>query len=99
MRSDYKTYLLKQLGLKESQTTLPLSEEDEELRQNISPTALRSPVIGLAVRGSSTGGFPSGLDQTGLSPDTPTGRLGGYEPVPLNPVNSKIFNKTPPTFR
>jgi hypothetical protein len=95
MRSDYKTYLLKQLGLKESQTTLPLSEEDEELRQNISPTALRSPVIGLAVRGSSTGGFPSGLDQTGLSPDTPTGRLGGYEPVPLNPVNSKIFNKTP----
>lgn len=95
MRSDYKTYLITQLGLKESQTTLPLSEEDEDLRQDISPTALCPPIIGLAVRGSSTGGFPSGLDQTGLSPDTPTGRLGGYEPVTPNPVNSRVIDKTP----
>ena len=67
----------------------------DNLPQNLSPTAKRSPVIGLAVRGSSTGGFPSGMDQTGIIPTTPTGRLGGYEPITLNPVNSKLIDKTP----
>ena len=154
MKSDYKKYLLSQLGIKESKTKPSLAErmvsfevadpdelemgtKDERddhnmslrksretatqhleqpdqahyysgmekaknqgmlkdaLRQNISPTGMRSPVIGLAVRGSSTGGFPSGLDQTGLSPSTPTGKLGGYEPIINNPVNSRLVNKTP----
>lgn len=145
MNSDYKTYLLKQLGIKESQLKskypavdpdeLEMGTEDErdehhmsqadaertalqhlaapdqthyytgmekakdkgmlKDEQNISPTAMRSPVIAIAVRGSSTGGFPSGLDQTGITPDTPTGRLGGYEPIIPNPVNSKLVDKTP----
>lgn len=65
------------------------------LRDMMSPTARGTPVIGLAVRGSSTGGFPSGIDQTGIPSNTPTGRLGGYEPIPTAKDNSEVINKTP----
>ena len=58
----------------------------------LSPTAIATPVIAVAVRGSSTGGLPSGADQKGdISPTC----LGGYEKIPVEPVNSKLVNKTP----
>jgi len=58
----------------------------------LSPTAIATPVIAVAVRGSSTGGLPSGADQLGdISPSC----LGGYEKIPVEPVNSKLVNKTP----
>lgn len=58
-----------------------------------SPTAIATPVIGVAVRGSSTGGLPSGIDQT--SGDISPSRMGGYEKVAVDPANSKLVNKTP----
>jgi len=69
--------------------------KDTFMGGGISPTAIATPVIGIAVRGSSTGGFPSGMDQTGISPNTPTGRLGGYEPIPTAKDNSELVGKTP----
>jgi hypothetical protein len=65
------------------------------LKDMVSPNAKPTPIIGVAIRGSSTGGLPSGMDQHGISPKTPTGRLGGYEPIPIAKDNSKLFNKTP----
>lgn len=65
------------------------------LNGRISPTAIATPVIGMAVRGSSTGGFPSGIDQTGIPSNTPTGRLGGYEPIPTSKDNSEVIDGTP----
>lgn len=59
----------------------------------LSPTAIATPVIGVAVRGSTTGGLPSGIDQT--SGDISPSRLGGYEKVSVYPVNSRLINKTP----
>jgi hypothetical protein len=61
----------------------------------MSPTAIAPQVIGVAIRGSNTGGLPSGADQTGISPSTPTGRLGGYEPIPTAKQNSELVDKTP----
>lgn len=61
----------------------------------MSPTAIQTPIIGMAVRGSSTGGFPSGIDQTGIASKTPTGRLGGYEPISTAKQNSELVDKTP----
>ena len=111
--SNYKSFYLRQLGIKEStmpSTQTPDQEEEGQLGQDAieqgsdkfqdllktkGPVAMPSSVIGLAVRGSSTGGFPSGMDQTGISPSTPTGRLGGYEPIKASKDNSQIVNKTP----
>lgn len=146
MKSNYKSYLLSQLGIQEAKinpdeleksakkekeehpqlsktdaTLIAKQHLEKELQKEgqspqnfshaigiqedtqghinlsglMSPTAKRTPVIGMAVRGSSTGGFPSGMDQTGITPSTPTGRLGGYEPISKSTVNSKIVNKTP----
>lgn len=61
----------------------------------MSPTAIAPQIIGVAVRGSNTGGLPSGADQTGISPSTPTGRLGGYEPIDTAKNNSELVDKTP----
>lgn len=61
--------------------------------QLTSPTAIPTPIIGVAVRGSSTGGLPSGVDQTAKD-ITPT-NLGGYEKIPIDTVNSKLIDKTP----
>lgn len=147
---DYKKYLLRQLGIKESQfVPSPLREKDEypgidpdELEKGteeeegehgmtlgkarktaaqhleepgqahyysglekakkagmlkdqamLSPTARPTPVIGIAIRGSSTGGLPSGADQT--NPDISPSKVGGYNRVEVNPVNSKLVDKTP----
>lgn len=67
----------------------------DTLMGGLSPTAIATPVIGIAVRGSSTGGLPSGMDQTGISSSTPTGRLGGYEPIPSAKDNSEVVDGTP----
>lgn len=61
----------------------------------LSPTAIPTPVIAIGIRGSSTGGLPSGMDQSGIPSNTPTGRLGGYEPIPTAKDNNISFNKTP----
>lgn len=83
-------------------------EEDDEIQSEtpssiMSPTAISTPVIAMAVRGSSTGGLPSGADRgmslsnndgvnvSNLSPS----QLGGYEPIPSAKNNSKLINKTP----
>lgn len=58
----------------------------------LSPTAIATPVIGVSVRGSSTGGLPSGADQMGNI--TPS-RLGGYEKIDVNRINSKLVDNTP----
>lgn len=102
--SDYKNFLLRQLGIKEGQ--IPASsidrnefpgidpqEESPETQPTprekmMSPTAIATPVIGIAVRGSVTGGLPSGRE---ISPS----KLGGYAPVQTGKENSEIYNKTP----
>jgi hypothetical protein len=146
--SNYKGYLLRQLGIKESmippslveRNTFPgidpdelemgaedekgehhMSDEDAQqtaaqhlgepkqghyysgldmakkigmLKDAItSPTAIRTPIIGVSVRGSTSGGLPSGADQRGGN-ITPT-NFGGYTPVPTDNPNSKLINKTP----
>ena len=58
----------------------------------LSPTAIATPVIGVSVRGSVTGGLPSGADQIG---DISPGCMGGYEKIPISNVNSKVVDKTP----
>jgi hypothetical protein len=105
--SDYTKYLLRQLGIKESSLKKLKLNEDEldaekgnetgvpNFQKMLSPTARATPVIAVAIRGSSTGGLPSGADQTGISPTTPTGRLGGYEPIPSAKDNSLVVDKTP----
>lgn len=154
MKTPYKNYLLRQMGIKESQVPpsivernafpgidpdeLEMGAEDEKDEHHmsdekaaqtaaqhldqpnqghyytgmekakkagmlrdalaggaLSPTAIPTPVIAVAIRGSNTGGLPSGADQTGISPNTPTGRLGGYEPIPTAKDNSELVNKTP----
>ena len=68
----------------------------------ISPT-IASPVIAIGVRGSSTGGLPSGADRNmtarhvdGINVSKLTrGQLGGYEAIPTDRANSEMINKTP----
>lgn len=59
----------------------------------MSPTAIATPIIGVAVRGSNTGGLPSGADQ--VASDISPSALGGYKPISLAKDNSEIVNKTP----
>lgn len=54
----------------------------------MSPTAIATPVLALAVRGSNTGGLPTGKN---LSPS----KFGGYQPVNPAKENSLVVNKTP----
>jgi hypothetical protein len=54
----------------------------------MSPTAVSTPVLAIAVRGSNTGGLPSGRN---LEPS----KLGGYEPIPTAKENSLVVDKTP----
>lgn len=58
----------------------------------LSPTARPTPIIGVAIRGSSSGGLPSGADQQG---DISPSKLGGYEKIPIETSNSKLIDKTP----
>ena len=106
--NDYKKYLVRQMGLKEAQfIPAAMLEQDEEsdLDPNnlakftrgpgepLSPTAIPTPVIGLSIRGSSTGGLPSGVDQ-GRTDISPT-KVGGYDRVSPQNLNHHTFNKTP----
>lgn len=84
-------------------------EEDEhvglcpEPSRLMSPSAIATPVIAMAVRGSSTGGLPSGADREMSLPQSDgvdvsklsPSQLGGYEPIPTAKDNSKLINKTP----
>ena len=54
----------------------------------MSPTAIAPQVLGVAVRGSNTGGLPSGRNLT-------PGKLGGYEPIPTAKNNSELVDHTP----
>jgi hypothetical protein len=64
------------------------SSEPSARDRMMSPTAKSPQVIGVAVRGSSTGGLPSGRN---MSPS----KLGGYEPVKPTMNNSELVDKTP----
>ncbi len=147
MSSDYKKYLVRQMGLKEAQF-VPFVREDEhpdidpdELRKGtgeerrehgmspkkarktatdhleepnqghyysgvekakkagmlkdqtmLSPTAKAPQILAIGIRGSSTGGLPSGADQT---PDLAPHKLGGYDRVAPEDLNTTLVDKTP----
>ena len=61
--------------------------------QAISPTARPTPIIALGIRGSTTGGLPSGVDQ-GRQDISPS-KVGGYDRVTPQNLNSKLVDKTP----
>lgn len=96
----YKKYLVRQLGLKEAQF-VPFVREDEhpdidpeaQMQPKVSPTAIPTPIIAVGIRGSVTGGLPSGADQT---PDLAPTKLGGYDRVSPEDLNTKLVDKTPP---
>jgi hypothetical protein len=100
MSSDYKKYLVRQMGLNESSYPPKSPKEEEDPTQgtedqssnlqNLSPTAKATPVIGFAVRGAPSGGLPSGRE---LAPS----KLGGYTKVQLEKPNSDVIDKTPKT--
>jgi hypothetical protein len=120
--SDYRKYMFRAIGLRESAASdVPsLSDIDKEQDEHpqlsraeaaliakqhakldeisafqspmYSPTAIPTPIIGGAVRGSSSGGLPSGADRNS---DISPSRLGGYKQVGVSPVNSLLVNKTP----
>lgn len=54
----------------------------------MSPTAKSHQVLAVSVRGSTTGGLPTGKNMS-------RGRLGGYEPISNAKENSLVVNKTP----
>lgn len=62
-------------------------------QMQISPTARPTPIIALGIRGSSSGGLPSGADQgrTDISPS----KVGGYDRVQSQDLNHHTFDKTP----
>lgn len=84
-------------------------EEDDHIdvrpepSRMLSPSAVATPVIAMAVRGSSTGGLPSGADREMSLPQTDgvdvsklsPSQLGGYEPIATAKDNSKLIGKTP----
>lgn len=90
---------IKKAGLEEDDHIDVRSEPSRML----SPSAVATPVIAMAVRGSSTGGLPSGADREMSLPQTDgvdvsklsPSQLGGYEPIPTSRDNSKLINKTP----
>lgn len=98
--SKFKNSILRELGIKESSLKPEIKEnafpgiDPEDHDGNMqpdpvdprSPRAVATPVIAMAVRGSSTGGLPSGQNLV---------KLGGYEPVNSAKENSLIVNKTP----
>ena len=98
--TDYKKYFLRQMGLKEAQF-VPFMREDEhpdidpeaQMQPKVSPTAIRTPIIAVGIRGSVTGGLPSGADQN--QPDLAPTKLGGYDRVEPEDLNTKLVNKTP----
>ena len=64
-----------------------------ETKEQLSPTARPTPIIALGIRGSSSGGLPSGVDQ-GRQDISPS-KVGGYDRVTPQNLNSKLVDKTP----
>lgn len=90
---NYREYCNRLLGLPKNKKSILSEMRHTSLDSPIlSPTAIPTPIIGGAVRGSVTGGLPSGADQFG---DISPSRLGGYEKVDVNTVNSKLVDNTP----
>jgi len=88
--ADYKKYVMRQMGLQEAQF-VPLPKK-EAIEPQISPTARPPTILALGIRGSTTGGLPSGADQQGdISPT----KVGGYDRVQPKNLNSKLVDKTP----
>lgn len=59
----------------------------------MSPTAIPTPIIGVAIRGSVTGGLPSGADRN--TQDLAPHKLGGYNRVEPEDLNTTLVDKTP----
>ena len=87
--TNYKKYVASQMGLTEAQFA-PFPKKSEE---QISPTARPPTILALGIRGSTTGGLPSGADQLGT--DISPTKVGGYDRVDPANLNSKVVNKTP----
>jgi len=87
--TNYKKYVASQMGLSEAQfAPFPKNAEPQ-----ISPTARPPTILALGIRGSTTGGLPSGADQVGT--DISPTKVGGYDRVDPQNLNSKVINKTP----
>lgn len=81
---------MRQMGLQEAQF-VPLPKK-EAIEPQISPTARPPTILAMGIRGSTTGGLPSGADQQGdISPT----KVGGYDRVQPKNLNSKLVDKTP----
>ena len=109
--NNYKDHIRRSMGLTEAQFISPSKLKTENFPgidpedwstaakrekgedENISPTARPTPIIALGVRGSSSGGLPSGIDQ-GRQDISPT-KVGGYDRVTTQNLNSKLVDKTP----
>jgi len=97
--SNYKNSILRELGIRDPKKPIQMdsSKKRRGLKENtpsrermMSPTAIPTPVIAVAVRGSNTGGLPSGRDN-----DIALAKLGGYAPIEPEKENSVIADKTP----
>ena len=62
--ADYKNYVVRQMGLKEAQFA-PFPKTDPLSEPPMSPTARPPTILAVGIRGSSSGGLPSGADQLG----------------------------------
>ena len=89
--ANYKKYMVRQFGLTESQF-VPLPKK-EAIEPQISPTARPPTILALGIRGSTSGGLPSGADQLGT--DISPSKVGGYDRVEPQNLNSTVVNKTP----
>ncbi len=102
-KADRQTIALQHLKNDPKYYTKAKSAGLEEAGQMMSPTVRNPAVIAMAVRGSSTGGLPSGADremelsnQDGIDvSNLESSQLGGYEPITISKHNSKLINKTP----
>lgn len=86
---------LKEPGQAHYYSGMEKAKKDGMLKDNMmSPTAIATPIIAVGIRGSYTGGLPSGADQ-GQGPDLAPNKLGGYDRVQPEMLNSKLIDKTP----
>lgn len=75
-------------GIDPENQTGNMQDDPTPREKMMSPTAIATPVIALAVRGSNTGGLPSGRNLE-------SSKLGGYEPIETAKENSLVVDKTP----
>ena len=89
---NYREYCNRLLGLPKNKKSILSEMRHTSLDSPIlSPTAIPTPIIGGAVRGSVTGGLPSRRPIWRYKPQP----IGGYEKVDVNTVNSKLVDNTP----